>query len=358
MSPAPTTVTIPADRLHATVRAIFGAAGSSEREAGLIADHLVEANLRGHDSHGVGMIPAYVANVHAGHLVLNQDLAVALDTGTILVCDGGQGAGQAMAHDAMALGIERARAAGSCIVGLRNSHHVGRIGHWAEQCAAAGIVSLHFVSVWSEPAVAPFGGTAARLGTNPFAVGLPRTGQPPIVVDFATSRWAVGKVRVAFNKGEPVPPGDPGRRRRAPDHGPRARCSAARPARCSPSASTRAGAWRSPASCSPARSPGPGRRRAARATAAILNSMFSVLVSPDGSARRPPSPRTSRRWRPGSGRRRRDGEPAVRLPGEPERETRARRLRDGIPIDPATWEQIGAAGASVGLSAADLLPAG
>ena len=98
------------------------------------------------------------------------------------------GIGQAMAHDAMS-GIERATP-GACIVGLRNSHHIGRIGHWAEQCAAAGLVSIHFVNVVSEPSVTPFGGTKARVGTNPFAVGIPRTHEPPVVVDFATSRLA------------------------------------------------------------------------------------------------------------------------------------------------------------------------
>ena len=107
----------------------------------------------------------------------------------------------------MVLGIARARDLGTCIVSLRDSHHIGRIGHWAEQCAEAGLVSIDFVNVVSEPSVAPFGGTMPRLGTNPFAAGFPRPEGPPIVVDFATSRWAVGKVRVAFNKGEEVPPG-------------------------------------------------------------------------------------------------------------------------------------------------------
>src|SRR4051812_1239996 len=196
-----------ADRLRSIVEAIFRAAGSSQREADLIARHLVESDLRGHHSHGVGAVPSYIRNVLNGTLVLNQELGIVLDSGGLLVCDGKSGAGQVMAHDAMVLGTERARSHGSCIVMLRDSHHIGRIGHWAEQCSAAGLVSLHFVNVVSEPSVAPFGGSAPRLGTNPFAVGIPRRGKRPIVVDFATSRWAVGKVRVAFNKGELVPEG-------------------------------------------------------------------------------------------------------------------------------------------------------
>jgi uncharacterized oxidoreductase len=222
-------VVIAADPLEEFARDIFRGLGSQEREAALVARHLVEANLRGHDSHGVGMIPGYARNAQAGELVLNRTLEVALDLTAMLICEGGHGAGQVMAHDAMALGIARAKQNGSCIVLLRNSHHIGRIGHWAEQCAQAGIVSVHFVNVVSDPAVAPFGGTRARLGTNPFAVGVPRPEAPPIIVDFATSRWAVGKVRVAMNKGEAVPPGIRSTRaacrRRKPPHS-----SAVRPA--------------------------------------------------------------------------------------------------------------------------------
>lgn len=357
MNPAPTTVTIPADRLSAIVRAIFRAAGSSAREAGLVADHLVEANLRGHDSHGVGMVPAYIRNIRDGHLKPNQDLAVALDSGAILVCDAGQGAGQAMAHDAMALGIARATGGGSCIVALRNSHHVGRIGHWAEQCAAAGLVSLHFVSVVSEPAVAPFGGTAARLGTNPFAVGLPRAGGPPIVVDFATSRWAVGKVRVAANTGALVPPDTLLDADGRPTVDPAALFGAP------PGALLTFGehkGWGLALACEllAGALTGAGVQAGRPGNGAILNSMLSVLVAPDGlgaAASFAANLEAVAAWVQSE---RRDGASAVQLPGEPERATRARRLRDGVPIDPATWEQVGEAGESVGLPAADLVRMG
>ena len=109
--------------------------------------------------------------------------------------------------EAMALGAERAKRNGVCVVGLAHSHHLGRIGHWAEQCIGHGLVSIHFVNVLSRPIVAPFGGRDARLGTNPFCVGIPRPGGDPIVLDFATSKIAQGKTRVAYNKGVPVEPG-------------------------------------------------------------------------------------------------------------------------------------------------------
>ena len=90
-------------------------------------------------------------------------------------------------------------------MGLKNAHHIGRIGHWAEQAVAAGLVSVHFVNAMSKPVVAPFRGTEARYVTNPFTVGIPVPGREPMLLDFATSAIAMGKVRVAFNSGKPVP---------------------------------------------------------------------------------------------------------------------------------------------------------
>src|SRR4051794_22954969 len=196
MTEAASYVTVHAEPLKAVVRAIVTGAGSSAREAELVADHLVEANLTGHDSHGVGMLPRYVEVLRAGDLSLNQHVSVVTDAGPLLALDGHAGFGQVMGFEAMEHGIERAARHGVAVVGLANSHHIGRIGHWAEQCIRAGYVSIHFVNVISEPVVAPFGGRDARFVTNPFCVGVPRPGEEPILLDFATSRIAMGKVRV------------------------------------------------------------------------------------------------------------------------------------------------------------------
>ncbi len=91
-------------------------------------------------------------------------------------------------------------------IALRNAHHVGRIGYWAEQCAAAGLISIHFVSVIGDPMVAPFRGKDSRFGTNPLCVVFPRAGHPPLLLDYATSAIAFGKTRVARHKGEAVAP--------------------------------------------------------------------------------------------------------------------------------------------------------
>jgi uncharacterized oxidoreductase len=199
--------TIHPDALHHWVVELFLAAGSNATEARLAADHLVDANLTGHDSHGVGMIPKYVTALVNDKLKLNQTIEIVSDTGTMLTVDARRGLGQSVTHQAMELAIARARQHGVCVMGLRNSHHLGRVGHWAEQAIAAGLVSIHFTNANSIHVVAPHGGAQARFVTNPFTVGIPRTGRDPLLLDFATSAIAHGKARVAYNKKVPVPPG-------------------------------------------------------------------------------------------------------------------------------------------------------
>lgn len=198
---------IPTRALHRWVVDLFRAAGSNDREATLTADHLVAANLAGHDSHGVGMVPRYVNSLLADELQLNRTVEVVNDAGSLVTVDGRHGMGQSVTHQAMEIAIGRAKRDGVCVLGLKNSHHLGRVGHWAEQALAEGLASIHFTNVLSNPMVAPFGGTKARFSTNPFTVGIPREGAEPILLDFATSAIAQGKVRVAYNKKVKVPPG-------------------------------------------------------------------------------------------------------------------------------------------------------
>jgi uncharacterized oxidoreductase len=200
-------LTIHPRALHQWVADLFVAAGSNGTEARLAADHLVEANLTGHDSHGVGMIPKYVTALVNDRLKLNRQVEIVSDTGTMLTLDAGRGLGQSVTHQAMELAIARAKQHGVCVMGLRNSHHLGRVGHWAEQAIAAGMVSIHFTNANSIHVVAPHGGAEARFVTNPFTVGIPRAGRDPLLLDFATSAIAHGKARVAYNKKVPAPAG-------------------------------------------------------------------------------------------------------------------------------------------------------
>lgn len=199
---------IQASKLRELALLIVRATGSSDGEAAAVADHLVRSNLCGHDSHGIGMLPDYVRMASAGLLVPNQTLRTVSDAGAVLVFDGGRGYGQTMAAEAMRRGVARAGELGAAIVALRNSSHIGRIGYWAEQCAASGMASIHFVNVADHAAYqAPYACSDARLGTNPFCAALPGADGPSVLLDMATSAIAFGKARVARNKGVPVPEG-------------------------------------------------------------------------------------------------------------------------------------------------------
>jgi len=125
---------IPTAALQRWVDQLWLAAGCSAGEARLTAEHLVGANLAGHDSHGVGMVPRYVSSWLADELQLNQHVAVTSDSGAMLSLDAHRGMGQSMAYEAMNLAIERAQQHGVCVIGLKNAHHIGRIGHWADLC--------------------------------------------------------------------------------------------------------------------------------------------------------------------------------------------------------------------------------
>ena len=151
-------------------------------------------------------MPRYVDWVHTGDLVPNQSIERIVDTPVIGVLDGRFGFGQTMAPMAVDIGVEKAKATGLSAISLRNSGHVGRVGEWAERAAAAGLISIHFVNAAGSILVAPFGGLERRLSTAPFCAGIPREDAPPVVLDFATSLVAEGKVNVASRGGKPLPP--------------------------------------------------------------------------------------------------------------------------------------------------------
>ncbi len=347
--------------LARAIEAIAAAGGSEPREAQLVAENLVLANLMGHDSHGIGMIPRYVASLLEGELTANQHPAVKLDGGALLALDGRKGYGQVIGLEAMQMAIERTRQHGTCVMTLGNSHHLGRIGHWAEMAVAEGFVSIHFVNVVSMGCVAPFGGADARFGTNPCCIGVPLPGEPPFILDYATSAVAQGKMRVAHNKGEQVPPGrlidDRGNPTTDPRYvvvppygalvtfGEHKGYGMAVACELLGGALTGGGTW----------------HHEQPKTQRVLNGMLTIVVDPErlGTAdvfsaetreflawvrKSPPAPGFDR----------------VRIAGEPERETRAKREKDGVPVDPATWSEILAAAAKLKLdpAAVDLLARG
>src|ERR1700744_5050508 len=329
--------------LSTMVRAIFTASGSSEAEARIVADHLVEANLRGHDSHGIGMIPMYLRNLAKGTLRANCNGRITADHGAMVAYDGERGYGQVTARAAIEIGIERARQSGLAIVALRNAHHIGRVGTYGEMCAEAGLVSIHFVNIPDQkPGVAPWLGGDARFGTNPVCVAVPAAeAGRPIILDMATSIIALGKVRVARNKGEQVESGtlldargqpttDPGVMFRQPrgalmTFGEHKGYALAFICELLGGALTGGGTMR------------PENQAAATTT----NGMLTILVDPCRLV--------ERSWLTDEIKAMSDyvtasppiapGERGL-IPGDAERQARKRRIADGIPIDDETWRQI------------------
>lgn len=189
-------------------RQLLQAGGADAEEAAVVAHSLVQANLRGHDSHGVMRIPFYVNRVQEGGLQSGARLEVVAEAPAALVCDGHWGFGQLLSRSLMERLIEKAGAAGIACGTLRQSAHIGRLGEYAEQAAAANMASIICANTHgAAQRVAPVGGKRPRLGTNPLCMGMPGGAEGPFVLDFGTSATAEGKVRVKKIAGEPVPPG-------------------------------------------------------------------------------------------------------------------------------------------------------
>ena len=200
---------ISADRLRTLGVRVLCAAGAADADAWIVAGHLVDANLAGHDSHGIGMLPQYVRAIARGLLDPRAHAVVEDRGGPLLAVDGRRGFGQLVGREGVAAGIARASSLGLAAVALRGAFHVGRVGAYAEQAAGGGLVSIHFVNVVGHaPLVAPFRGSDRRLMTNPFCVGVPGPGgRVAVLLDFATSRVALGKIREARARGDRVPEG-------------------------------------------------------------------------------------------------------------------------------------------------------
>jgi uncharacterized oxidoreductase len=198
-------VTVKAPALQEFVGEIFLKSGCSAEESRRIAKYLVAANLTGHDSHGVIRVPRYVQMKADGLVVADRKVEVLIDTPAIAVVDGLYGFGQTVAPQAVDIGIAKCRANGLSAVALRNAGHVGRVGDWAEMAAQAALVSVHFVNAAGSVLVAPFAGVDRRFSTAPFCVGIPRPDADPVILDFATSVVAEGKVLVASRGGKKLP---------------------------------------------------------------------------------------------------------------------------------------------------------
>lgn len=188
-------------------KSLLHAAGATEKEAQRVALALVDANLRGYESHGVMRIPSYVERLADGSVRAGASLKILRETPTLLVADGQWGFGQVLAEELTARLAVKAKESGCGVGTLHSSGHIGRLGEYCEMAAAQGLVSLVMVNTHgSARRIAPPGGKAPRLGTNPLALGAPH-GDTPVILDFSTSVTAEGKVRVKRISGQPCPEG-------------------------------------------------------------------------------------------------------------------------------------------------------
>ncbi len=197
-----------ADTLREVAVRILRAVPIPDEEALIVADLLVDSNLAGHDSHGILRLPQYLGMVRDGAILPGAPLKALQETPATAVLDGGWGFGQVVARGAMDLTVRKARTSAVGAVAVRRCNHIGRLGAYAALPCEAGMVGLLFVNGHAgDQGVAPYGGIARRLGTNPFAVAVPSAQGPPVVLDITTSIVAGGKVRLARARGEPVPEG-------------------------------------------------------------------------------------------------------------------------------------------------------
>ncbi|PZU92239.1 MAG: malate/lactate/ureidoglycolate dehydrogenase [Chelatococcus sp.] len=346
------------DSLRRLTREMILKAGWTEAEAIETSEHLVLANLSGHDSHGVGMLPLYFQSLADGNLKPQTKPQTRLDAAPFLIVDAQVALGQPAARDAVERASAMAKAGGVAIVNLLDSHHIGRIGHYAEAAAAHGLISVFWVNVAGRPPiVAPHGAVEARFGTNPHAIGIPVPDAEPLVLDFATSRMAHGKARVALNKGVEVPPGyiidGEGRPTTEPKHVFPHAIPGLPLGALLPFGDHKGAGLSLIAELLSAGLMGAARIDQKPQKSWIINSLFGVLIDPA-------------RLEPDAGLRRsriesylafvRAAKPAdpadpVLAPGDKERLTRIARERDGIPLDDETWSQIKAAAAAHGVDA-------
>ncbi len=198
-----------ASSLHAATRQLLTGADTPRHIAEDVAEVLINANLAGHDSHGVLRLPGYLNGVSNGGTQPAAEPEMSNETANTFRIDGKNGFGHYTARRAMERAIEKAKQADNCVVSFVNTGHIGRLGEYAEQAARGGCIGIITYGGGSKNrgGTVPFGGAHGGLGTNPIAVGVPTGDNSPFIIDFATSMIAAGKISVAASMGVDLPEG-------------------------------------------------------------------------------------------------------------------------------------------------------
>ena len=340
-----------AEQIRSVIQHILRAAGATETEAEGVGIRLANANLVGHDSHGLIRVCQYADQLRDGTIKSGAELTKIGEFNAMEIYDANLGFGQLAAEKTTRIGIEKARQYGVAAIGLRNVSHVGRLGDWAELAAEHGVISFHFVNSPAKPGVSPFGGIERRMATNPLCIGYPVAGRDPLVVDMTTSSVAEGKLRVANAAGKPVPEGwlldrdgnpttDPG------DYyagGALQTMGAHKGYGLSLAIDLLAGALT-------------GGKTVGPDETVNRNNMFSIFIDGDATGMADDARAIASSyldWIKACTAR--DPQAPVLIPGEPEAEQKRRRSRDGVDVPDGVWAQITAAAERFGLSSDQLV---
>lgn len=198
--------TITSKQLTLISQKLLKAAGASDEEAEVVTKFLVNANLAGVDSHGVAPnLVIYLQGIRGGTIKPRAKIEVRADSPSTALIDGNWGFGQMACSKAMEIAIDKAGRTGVGAVGVFNCNHIGRLAEYAQMAVDNGMIG--FITANCEPYVAPFGGRTPVLGTNPLSYAIPSGREKALVVDYATSAAAEGKVRAVLLKGEQLPSG-------------------------------------------------------------------------------------------------------------------------------------------------------
>ena len=342
-----------ADDLQSLVTQILLAAGANQETADAVAEHLVLASLSGVDTHGIWHVKGYVDAIKDNIIVPTATPEILKDADQSALVTGNWNFGHLAARFATELAIEKARNNGMALVGLVQSHHIGRLGHYPEMAASQDMISM----VWGggfgvvEPAAVPYGGSRALLHTNPLAMGFPLGDQPPMMFDYATSAISGVKVNNARRRKESLPPGSIVDKNGAPttdpedffDGGSHVPFGGHKGYALMMAAEYLGRIFvGSDAYIDPVLG-GPIMRHQGVTIIVIRADVFQPLQAYNTNATAmaqrtrdvPPAP----------------GFDSVKLPGDPEVQTRETRRQEGIPIEEAIWDSIVEAANSVGVEA-------
>jgi LDH2 family malate/lactate/ureidoglycolate dehydrogenase len=194
-----------ADSLQAFCEEVFLSCGLAQEDAAILADSLVQANLRGVDSHGITRVGIYVKRLKMGLVNPRPNVEVVHEGAATLLVDGDNGMGQVVGVRALDLGLDKAKESGGVSVGIRRSNHYGAGAYYVQRAVARDTIAFAYSN--APPTMAPWGGVNPYVGTNPYAYGVPAGEHRPIILDMATSIVARGKIILAAERNEPIPEG-------------------------------------------------------------------------------------------------------------------------------------------------------